>query len=80
VQINHPKVQDRVQDIKTKRKRNYEVTRSRVQQTAAEKQQRREEARAEVLNFIVPASSLACLCKKRKRQFMEGLGTTNTME
>jgi hypothetical protein len=79
-QINHPKVQDRVQDIKTKRKRNYEVTRSGVQETAAEKRQRREEARAEVLNFVVPASSLARLRDERKRLFRVGLGNTNTME
>jgi hypothetical protein len=50
-QINHPKVQDRVQDIKKKGKRKYEVTRSGVQETAAEEQQRREEARAEALNL-----------------------------
>jgi hypothetical protein len=79
-QFNHPGVQDRVQDIKMKRKRNYEVTKSGVQETAAGKRQRREEARAEVLNFIVPASSLTRLRDERKRLFREGLGTNNTME
>jgi hypothetical protein len=70
-QLNHPKVQDRVEAIKTKRKRNYEVTRSGVQETAAEKRQRREEARAAVLNFVVLETSLTRLRDERTRLFRE---------
>ena len=72
-QFNHPGVQVKVEEIINDRKRKYLVaTKTKFQENAAENRRKREEARTEVLDFVIPANAkLNRLQDERTRLFRE---------